>query len=215
MPGKRSVSNSGDERAKIEKLADEYLAVAELERLHEIGCSILGNIDERREALKRELNKAVRGRGRKAQQTIEGELKRFKLSLSFFRSFGNSLAELQRLADQIEDERLRYGILFWCRNMVEDVRILGNIARRDVLNEMRDKLNGRKSRIDQGSKTEERRLKVEAKMVDILKYDPGAEWGAAWRKVYGVVGLRKLASRNTLEKDARAAYQKHFIEPPR
>ncbi len=199
-----------DDKAKIEKLADEYLAVQELERLHEIVGSILGNIDERRKALRRELDKAVCGSRRKAQQTIEGELKRFKLSLSFLRSFDNSLAEFQKLADQIEDERLRYGILFWCRNMVEDARMLGNISRRDVLDETRDKLNGRKSKLDQNSKTEERRLKVEAKMRDILRDDPGADWTAAWRKLYLDQVIRKLASRNTLEKDARAAHQKTF-----
>jgi hypothetical protein len=205
---------TSDGKAKTEKLADEYLAVEELQRLHGISGSILDNIGERRKALERELNKAACGRGRKAQQTIESELKRSKLSLSFLRDFDGSLAELQKLADQIEDERLRYGILFCCRNMVEDARMLGNIARRDLLDEERDRLNGRRPK-HQKAEAKKRQLEVEAKILEVLRGDPAAEWPAAWRKVYAVGPLRNLASRNTLEKDARAAYQKHFIEPPR
>ena len=57
-------------------------------------------------------------------------------------------------------------------------------------------------------------LKVEEKVLAVLKDNPSAEWDQIWKKVRGNGTLRKLASRNTLEKDARAAYQKHFIEPP-
>jgi hypothetical protein len=140
-------------KAKIEELADEYLSLAELETLHESHDSIFAQISLRSEALKRELDKAVCGRAHKAMQKIWADLKRYKFSISFLRTFGGGLAELDKLASQIEDKRLRYGILFFCRNMVEDARMLGNIARRDVIDEERDRLNGQNPRSTSSPKT--------------------------------------------------------------
>jgi hypothetical protein len=199
-----------------ERLSDagpNDIALAELYRLTEISLSILGHMEKREQSYKRALDKVISGRKSKNVQTISDYRKRNNLSHSFFRDFDRHLTEFKKLADQIEDDHLRSNILYRCRSVIENAIMLGNIAMRDVLDEKRDRLNGQTRKPNKNS--EQRRLKVDAKMSDVLKDDPGAEWSAAWNRIYKDGAIRKLASRNTLEKDARAAYQKHFIEPPR
>jgi hypothetical protein len=169
-------------------------------------------MEKRGHTYKRELHKVISGHNHKSAQTISDYRKRNNLSHSFFRDFDRHLTELKKHADRIEDGRLRSSLLYHCRNVVENANMLGNISMRDVLDEKRDRLNGRKPKLNQ--KSEERRLKVEAKMSDVLRDDPRADRSAAWNRFYKDGLIRKLASRNTLEKDARTAYQKHFIEPP-
>jgi hypothetical protein len=208
----RQITQKGDDKAKMDQFVDQILALKDLKRLEVIALSILGHMEKHGQAYKRELDKVVSGQKHKNAQTIVGYRKRHNLSHSFFHYFDHHLTELQKLADRIEDERLRSDILYHCRNVVENAIMLGNIAMRDVLDEERDRLNGQKPKLSQ--KSEERRLKLEAKMSVVLRDDPRADWSAAWNRLYKDGMIRKLASRNTLEKDARAAYQKHFIEPP-
>jgi pyruvate formate-lyase activating enzyme-like uncharacterized protein len=203
-----------DSKATIEKLADQYLALEELIRLHEIVDSIYGHIDARGEVLKQQIYNAVSGHKHKSEEAIESGLKRMSLSTAYCRNLSDNVVELGKFTERIEDQRLRYAILHYCRNITENAFMLGNIAKRDIIDERLDKQNGRKSKLNQNSRTEERRQKIEAKMRDILRADPGAEWSVAWKRFY-VGNIRKLASRNTVEKGARTAYQKYFIEPPR
>jgi hypothetical protein len=204
-----------DSKATIEKLADQYLALEQLCSLCETALMIREHVDVRGKELKRQIDKAVSGHKHKSQESIEDGLKRMGLSIGFLKDFDDDVIELNKAAEGIKDDRLRYIVLYYCRSIVENSFMLGNIARRDILDERRDRSNGRKAKLKQNPKTEERRLRVESKMSDVLRDDPDADWRAAWNRLYKDGVMRKLASRNTLEKEARAAYQKHFIEPPR
>jgi hypothetical protein len=224
MSGKRSVSEPTESnhsskpqrvtKATIDHFAHKYLVLEQICKLHEMAAMIEEHIEIRGKALKRQIDKAVSGQKHKSQESIEDGLRRRRLSIGLLDTFGNYVNAPGKVAEEIEDVRVRYDVLYYCLSIVENSFMLGNIARRDVLDEGRDRANGRKAKLKQNSKTEELRLKIESKMSDVLRDNPRADWSAAWNRLYKDGTIRKLASRNTLEKDARAAYQKHFIEPP-
>jgi hypothetical protein len=203
------------------ELAEQFvctaLALEEQQELNELGLQILADLQNYH---LREMHKL------KAELTLNPtakNLERLKdkaltsgVILDFGKMFRVSLVEFRKALDEIADAKLRYRIALHSREMAAYARILGNIARRNILEERRDQINGQKSKTSEKvtAKTNERQLKVEEKILAALKDNPSAEWDQIWKKVRGNGTLRKLASRNTLEKDARAAYQKHFIEPP-
>jgi hypothetical protein len=188
------MTESVRDKGKMDQFVDECLALEDLRRLSEIELSVLGHMEKQGQVYKRELDKLISGGNHKNVQTISGYRKRNNLAHSFFRDFYHHLSELKKLADRIEDHRLRSDILYHCPSVVENAIMLGNIAMRDVLDEERDRLNGRKPK-RQNAMVEEHQLKIEAKMQEVLTGDPAAEWAAAWRKLYMDGSIRRLASR--------------------
>jgi hypothetical protein len=155
----------------------------------------------------------------KSWERFKDKVQTARLILDSHKSFNANLHEFLTALDEIASPKLRYRVALHSREIAAHARILGNIARRNALEEMRDRRNGRKSQLSPESKKveqqQERRQKIKEKMLAILKNDPSAEKKAVWRKVFYAYGItndqkKALGSRNTLEKDFETAWNKLF-----
>lgn len=201
-----------------EHFVHELLANEEARRLNELGMAMLADLENYH------LNPTVieKFRAELKDNPTPENLERLKdkvltsgVILDFEKMFRGSLAEFQKAVDEITDPRLRYRIAHYSREMAAYGRILGNIARRNALEERRDQINGAKSKINRSPKTAKLQAEIDEKVKAILCVDRGAEWNVVWQKVWIDQNVRKLAkSRNTIEKYARMAYCRNNLLTP-
>jgi len=92
--------------------------------------------------------------------------------------------------------------------------ILNSTTQRNLVEQARDKVNGRKSRASPPPKTKALRQKIKEKVESLLADKPDLTHEEVWDRVWADGAIRKLGVRNTVRSAFNIAIQKFVNEPP-